>query len=205
MRTSKPISTISYNTKSFLKMKLDELVSSHKISDYMFIVHTAEEDELKDHIHLFIQPNTLLDTMDLQDHFKELDPKNPDKPFGCINFQYSERDDWILYCEHNPVYLQMKGQSREFIYSKEDFVFCDINTFERNYIHALKGSKFAEDCKQLSVLKNLLNGEVSPYDVFLNNMIPLNKASSISSLFNLQGLYLDRNGGKTHSPKQTSG
>ena len=71
MRTSKPIATISYNSETYLRDKLNELIKSHKISDYMFIKHKAESDERKDHIHLWIKPNTLLDTMDLQKHFTE--------------------------------------------------------------------------------------------------------------------------------------
>lgn len=72
MRTSKPIATISYNSADFLKLRLNDLIKSKKICDWMFIQHTAEADEKKDHIHLWIKPNTLLDTMDLQEHFLEL-------------------------------------------------------------------------------------------------------------------------------------
>ena len=52
MNTQREISTISYNSKSFLARKLVELTRSHKISDWMFIEHYKEEDEAKDHIHL---------------------------------------------------------------------------------------------------------------------------------------------------------
>ena len=51
----------------------------HKICDWYFVYHFAEIDERKDHIHLFIQPNTLLDTMDLQDFLREIDPKGNEK------------------------------------------------------------------------------------------------------------------------------
>lgn len=37
MRTSKPISTISYNTIDFLERRLKELTDKHIISNYMFI------------------------------------------------------------------------------------------------------------------------------------------------------------------------
>ena len=57
MNTSRPISTISYNSKIFLDFKLKELVEKHLVSDFMYIIHTAEDDELKDHIHLFLKPN----------------------------------------------------------------------------------------------------------------------------------------------------
>ena len=67
MRTSKPIATISYNTEEYLVSRLQELVRNKKICDYMYIKHFKEEDETKDHIHLWIKPNTLIDTMDIQD------------------------------------------------------------------------------------------------------------------------------------------
>ena len=49
MNTSAPISAISYNTESYLKMVLNRLYDLHIISDYMYILHKAEEDEKKDH------------------------------------------------------------------------------------------------------------------------------------------------------------
>ena len=75
MNTRSPISTISYNTEKFLKMKLDELVDNKMISYYMFIFHQPEIDDLKPHIHLYIEPNKQLDTMYLTDYFKEFKTK----------------------------------------------------------------------------------------------------------------------------------
>ena len=71
MNTRSPISTISYNTVDFLKLKLDELIASKTISFYMFIKHEPEIDDLKPHIHLYIEPNRQLDTMVLTDYLKE--------------------------------------------------------------------------------------------------------------------------------------
>lgn len=100
MNTRKEISTISYNSVEFLTEKLQELLNEHIISDYMFIPHKAEEDETKDHIHLWIKPNKLLDTMDLQSFLQEYDPLHPDKPLKCIDFRFAKTDDWILYSIH---------------------------------------------------------------------------------------------------------
>ena len=145
MRTSKPIATISYNSREFLIKKLDELYENHKISDYMLIPHFAEADETKkNHTHLHIKPNTLLDTMELQAYFKEFDPQNPKKPLGCIDFVISDVDHWILYCQHYPPYLASKGESREYTYHKDDFIYKDEDTFEDKYYHAFKGSDWAK-------------------------------------------------------------
>ena len=120
MNTQRAISTISYNSIPFLSRKLLELTRSHKISDFMYIRHFAEEDETKDHIHLWIKPNKRLDTMELQDYLKEPDLDKPDKMLGCIDFRTSEVDEWIPYVLHDPRYLRYKHESRKFSYAKED-------------------------------------------------------------------------------------
>ena len=43
MRTSKPFSTISYNTEDYLTAKLDELVTTRKIEFYAFIEHSRTQ------------------------------------------------------------------------------------------------------------------------------------------------------------------
>lgn len=192
MRTSKPVSTISYNTEAFLKAKLDELLRNKKICDYMFIQHAAEEDERKDHIHLWIKPNTLLDTMDLQQHFTEIDPKNPLKPLKCIDFRASVTDEWILYSEHFEPYLATKGESRHYHYTKDDFVFADEDTFEDLYYHAHKGSEFA---KRFAILQQLSDGHYNPAELVLNGTVPLNMATQLQAF-----TYM-----KTHYGKTTRG
>ena len=42
MQTSKPMSTISYNSEKFLKSQLDYLLRSHVIDYYMYIKHIGE-------------------------------------------------------------------------------------------------------------------------------------------------------------------
>lgn len=197
MRTSKPIATISYNSQEFLVQKLDELMRNHKISDYMFINHYAEIDERKNHIHLWIKPNTLIDTMDIQKFLTELDINNPTKPLKCIDFRLSKTDDWILYCQHYAPYLATKNESREFHYSKDDFVYADEDTFEDNYYHAFKGSEWAT---RNQILQALNDGTVNPVDLVLNGSIPLNLASQLSAIEHMKTRYglLDRGGRANH-------
>lgn len=197
MRTSKPISTISYNSQEYLVMKLDELMRSHKISDYMFIHHFAEEDESKNHIHLWIKPNTLLDTMDLQNHFIELDPKHPSKPLKCIDFRVSNVDDWILYSQHYKPYLASKGESREFSYTRDDFVYPDDDTFEYLYNHAFKGSEWAQ---RNQILEQLCSCRIKPTDLILNGTIPLQMASQLNAFKYMESHYgTDRGGRDGHA------
>lgn len=196
MRTSKTIATISYNTPDFLIYKLNELIDRKKISDWMFIKHTAEQDEKKDHIHLWIKPNTLLDTMDLQNHFKEVVFES-EKPLKCIDFVNSSTDDWILYCQHFRPYLASKGQSREFCYTREDFVFYDVDNFDYNYEHAFKASEWAQKWQMLEFLND---PEIAPADLIKKGMLSLNMASQLNALKALERNYGStyRNGRKGH-------
>lgn len=196
MRTSKPIATISYNSQEFLVSKLDELIRNHKISDYMFINHFAEEDERKNHIHLWINPNTLIDSMDLQNFFKEYDIANPLKPLGCIDFKSSKVDDWILYNSHYEPYLASKGESRLYHYTRDDFVYHDEYTFEDRWNHAFKGSDWA---KRNQILMAIKEGSKSPTELIMNGTVPLNMASQLSAFKYMQTHYgTDRNGRPNH-------
>lgn len=180
MRTKKPVSTVSYNTMEFLVKKCDELLEAHKISRYMLIRHFAEADEAKDHTHVLLIPNTLIDTMAFQEHFKELDLEHPTrKPLGCIDFRLTnDIDEWVLYVEHFPPYLASKLESREFIYSKDDFIYSDEDTFEWDYRHAHNGSEWAKRNKLLQMLNN---PEVDPVNLILNGTVPFNQSSQLNA------------------------
>lgn len=196
MRTSKPISTISYNSREFLQARLDELIQSKRICDYMYIQHEREEDEKKQHIHLWIKPNTLIDTMDLQRHFLELDVQNPMKPKKCIDFRPSVVDDWILYNQHYRPYLVSKGEDRKIFYTKEDFYYYDEDNFEDLYNHAFKGSEWAQ---RNQILQALQGGLVTPTDLILNGTVPLNMATQLNAFKYMQRHYgTYRNGRPNH-------
>lgn len=200
MRTSKPVSTISYNSKEFLTGKLEELIRNHKISDYMAIFHYAEKDETKDHWHLLIKPNTLIDTMDIQDFFKEFDPEYPTKPKKCIDFRIThDIDDWILYSQHYAPYLASKAESREFHYAKSDFIYHDEDNFNDLYLHAFKGSAWA---KQYQILEQLNSKQLSPIDLIKNGTVPLNMASQLNAYKYMEKHYstLDRGSHTGHDP-----
>lgn len=197
MRGKVCMSTISYNTKDFLVAKLDELVKKHTISFYMGIYHYAEADETKDHIHLYIQPNKIIDSMDLQDYLKEIDPLKPNKPLGCIDFRKSEPDEWILYDQHYAPYLASKFESREFCYTKEDFFSSDSLTFDDLYHHAFYGSKWAQRNQMLNAIKD---SENNPINLINNGTIPLNLASQLNAYKYMQTHYgtLDRGYHENH-------
>ena len=197
MRTSKEIGTISYNTDEFLQERLEELIRNRVISDYMYIKHLPESDERKEHIHLWLKPNKLLDTMDLQDFFEEIDPGHS-KPLKVLDFRVSKTDDWILYNQHFEPYLKYKGEDREIYYSKDDFRFNDEDQFNHLYNHALKGSEFA---RRYQILQRLQDDDFSGYDMVASGLIPLNLAGNVNAFEQLRRGSLYRAGRKSHTPK----
>ena len=120
MRTSKPVSTISYNTESFLKAKIEYWKECGLIEYGMWIKHEPEADEKKAHHHVFLKPAKLIQTMDLETDSQEIDPINPNKPLKMISFRVSKESDWILYGIHDKAYLQEKGLTRDFHYDLAD-------------------------------------------------------------------------------------
>ena len=81
--------------------------------------------------------------MDLVEHFKEFDPKHPDKPLGVRPFNPSKvdkeyhPDHWILYCLHDPDYLAYKHESRSYHYTLDQIEAFDRDLLEDNYYHYL--------------------------------------------------------------------
>jgi len=194
MRTSKPIATISYNTEAFLIATLEELYRNKKICDWCFIKHYPEEDEKKEHIHLWVKPNTLIDTMDLQEKFKELDLKNPTKPLGCIDFRSSNIDDFILYGMHLEAYLLSKLEFRQYHYEKSDFKYCDEDTFNDLYNHALKGSEWAKRNQTTKIIKETWRDPASLID---SGILSLNQAPQLNA-YTYMKKHTYRNGRKGH-------
>lgn len=201
MKTRRDISTISYNSTAFLMMKLDDLIDRHIISYYMFVEHKAEEDELKDHKHVFIRPNGQIDTMDLQMLLREYDEQNPSKPLGCIHFEYSDIDNWILYSSHYPPYLASKMESRQYKYDDIMwFTSSDYMSLDYYYKHAFKESKWA---KEFQLLQVLTDGSIKPTELIDSGAISLNQASQLNAYMYMKTHYnkTDRNGRKGHNEK----
>lgn len=111
MATSKPISTISYNTEDFLKEKLNELYEQHIIQAYMYIKHIGEGGD-KDHIHLRIEPNKRIDPMDIRailtEYKREPGDEEVYKQTTVRPFRPSKEEDWFLYAVHDPQYMKIK-------------------------------------------------------------------------------------------------
>lgn len=127
MRTTKPISTISFNSEDFLKLKLNELQRAGRISFWAYVMHQPEDDEggKKVHAHVFVEPSKMLQTDDLKLELMEYDPQCPTKPLGCISWHSSKFDPWYMYAIHDRRYLASKGQSRRYQYRADNVVSSD--------------------------------------------------------------------------------
>ena len=197
MATSRELSTISYNTIPFLIDKLNDLHNRHIIIDWFFIKHFHEPDEGKDHIHLWIKPNVLIDIMDLQDEFKEYLP-GEDKPRKCIDWNLSKRDDALLYFLHDPTYLDWKKESRKYHYDKKEMYVCDDDQFEISFHHAFYESEFAQALRDGDYYKNHVHdGNLA--SLVYSGQVKLSLAPSLLALDKL-----DRNGRTTHTPIEKS-
>lgn len=136
MKTSKPISTISFNTEPFLKGKLRELEKAGIIEFWSYIRHDPEPDEMGDeaggkvHFHVYMEPAKMIQTTEIRASFKEPDPTNT-KPLGCLLVEKSNFDNWYLYALHDADYLASKGQSRVFAYEAEQ-----VRTSDEDDLHS---------------------------------------------------------------------
>lgn len=123
MKTNLPISSISYCDKEYLKNILDGLILQEDIKFYAFIFHFAEKVELKNHIHLYIEPCHRVDTEEIKNILVQNEFQ------GTISFKKSHFDDWFLYSVHNKEYLEDKGLLKNHFYSIENFVSNDSVEF----------------------------------------------------------------------------
>ncbi len=127
MRTSKPLSTISYNTDGFLNIRLNEFMQNHIISEWYYIRHLPEDDEGggKEHIHLYVEPSKMIQTDSLRESFAEFDPNMPLKPLTCPCWRQSKFADWYMYAIHNVDYLNSKGMMKKYHYKIDDVIAWD--------------------------------------------------------------------------------
>lgn len=198
MKTSKPFSTISYNTVDYLRLKLDELVDRRKIDFYAFVDHYPEEDEKKAHKHLLIVPNGRIDTDQVLDYLIEIDPSKPDKPLKCMRPQSSKFADWYLYAVHDSSYLASKGQARKYHYQQSDIV-CSDTDYLVEQIHTIDFSKL----NRFNELRSAARSGTPFYNLLMNGFIPVQQVYAYKQAYDIMSLgdTTERNGKQGHEPK----
>lgn len=198
MRTTKPFSTISYNTPGFLVSKLDDLVRKRVLSFYTFVYHYAEEDEKKDHIHLLCIPNGTIQTDSITDLLEEFDPTHPIDPLGVKPWTSSKFGDWFLYCSHDTAYLASKGQVRKHHYPESDFVSSDSD-YLHELVTTIDRSKYAKTQDFIEAIQRGVPFE----EMCIKGQIPAPQFNQWSAMYSYvaEGL-IRRNGRVSHSPRE---
>ncbi len=179
MKTSKPIATISYNSPEFLKAKIEEWKNKGIIEYGMWIKHDPEQDEKKDHYHVFLRPARLIQTMDLENDSCEIDPQHPDKPFKMIGFRVSKESDWTLYAIHDPAYLMEKGLEREFVYSFSDIQTTCEDTLNDIITHLSDDRKGRLEYRLIDCINRGMNWQ----EIARSGLIPLRHMSGAKIMY----------------------
>lgn len=187
MKTSKPFSTISYNSAEFLQVKLDDLINRRKIAFYCFLDHLPEEDEKKSHKHLFIVPNGQINTDEVLQYLLEIDISNPSKPLGCIPPHSSKFGDWYLYTLHDKDYLASKGQTRKYAYTREEMVVSDTD-YLLEEIHQIDFSKYT----RTKALREAVQKGMAFDELVATGQIPIQQVYAHSYAFSVIRDYENR-------------
>lgn len=169
MKTSKPISTISYNSEAFLKNKIEYWKSIGLIEFGMWIKHNPEADEKKIHYHVFLRPAKLIQTTDLENDSLEIDPNKPDKPFKMVGFRNSNESDWTQYSLHDPVYLAEKGLERSHHYEIKDIQSTCEDTLQDILTHISDKRKGSIEYR----IRDMIKKDMSWQQIVASGMIPL--------------------------------
>lgn len=202
MRTSKYLSTISYNSDNFLQNVLNSLVDKRNIVFWAYIEHFPEKNELKKHKHLVIQPNGLLNTDCIIDDFIEEVPE--DKPLNIMPFRVSKIDDCLLYFLHDKQYLIKKFLKKKYTYDLLDFRTSDFDylrelynsvdmssysVVERLNDFAAAGVPFVELCKRGFIPINQLLNYKRFYDILLSENFTLSSVKRENLIFPVQNKF----------------
>lgn len=194
MQTTKLISTISYNTPSFLRGKLKTLVGSAVLEYAHWVIHEPEEDETKQHIHVVMKPNRRLDTSALRNEFIEK-LADEEKPRGVLPFRSTSRmSDWILYSAHDVQYLLRRGETRKHSYNLEQFGSTCIDLLEEDW----RDCHRADDSK-IPLLREYAKQGKSWVDVLQLGIIPTNQLFQYKDVFfTFLQSHTERNGRNVH-------
>lgn len=138
MNTSRPQSTISYNTERFLKKTLNDLINDGTISFWFYIKHKPDSDDKVEHIHLRIELRKKIDTIEFASNFIQhiRDKKHPITK--TRSFQYSDCNNWFCYVVHNLDYLAYKNMTRNIQYTLLDIKSNDKEECEYRYKIAME-------------------------------------------------------------------
>jgi hypothetical protein len=158
------------------------------------VYHLADEDELKDHIHMVLKPSKRLDTNDLRKFYNEIDPTNP-LPRTCTMKWHATNsmDDWLLYAKHDPAYLSSKGQFRRYHYKWDDIQSTDLDSLRQD-IAAIDMRKYLI----LEWLEDAVRNKTPFFILVQQGLIPIAQRSQYEFQYNaLQRAIENESNGKS--------
>ena len=177
MSTKRPLSTISFNTDSYLQSVLSDLAQDGIIQSYIYITHFAEEDTKKNHIHLMLVPAKPLDACKVRKRFIE---PCADGDLQCLPFQPSKLTDWLLYAMHFPPYLVRKGIVRVHHYNLQEF--CTNEPYEWLEDIFFRGSEELENKRVSTFLDRVNNGDDFG-TILASGLVPFNQVIFYDKLY----------------------
>lgn len=178
--TKKPLSTISFNSETYLRSVLDKFVSSGKLQSWMYVKHLAEEDTKKDHIHLLLMPSSVVNPVAIRKEFIEPSFDKNSYDLGCLPFVNSKISDWLLYSLHYEPYLNQKGLSRLNHYQLIDVITNEsmdyVNQCFSDAVEGLQNSRIG------SFLSMAMNGSTFG-ELLASGIVPPNHVIFYEKLF----------------------
>ena len=195
MKTSKEISFITWSDVLFVRKKSDELLNKGFISYYHFIEHKAEKDETKDHIHWFAVPEGQIETKQIIEFFTQFDSAHPDKPIKPADVHKSKFIDSYFYYLHDPDYLAMKGESRQYIYEESDFITSSFDEMHEKYLRSDKSKIKGNHALKI---KHAIENNVSFVELLKNGEVPIQLINQYRTAYEMMGATVYRNGRPGH-------
>lgn len=188
MKTKCFLSTICYSPVEWVSSRLDTYRSSGKIDFYCFIPHKAEEDEKKDHIHLFLIPSVPIDTKDLD--VLLMCPQDDGQELGTCGIWHTvgknNVSDFLLYVLHDVMYMRIKGYSdRKYTYSEKDFITSHEDGLNTLIYDAYHTSMFTFNRRVLDMIIKSKDITQTGKELVLNGYIPLNSTCSFHHLLQI--------------------
>lgn len=132
-KTSSPISSISYNTKEFLILKLNSLIYQGYLSYWEFIEHLPDTDDKKRHIHLYCVPNKSLDLVYFKNLFDEA-PKIISEKYINIRYKYITNNIKLFCCSFG----------KKFVYQKIRYAYYDCRVVKPLKCLPFRKSKYGD-------------------------------------------------------------
>lgn len=197
MNTRRILSNISFNSPTFFSMIVGELALDGLMDWCYWIVHKADNDDKKEHIHFCFQPSRQIDTLQFNKLFYQWDfigidsiekygvldelsidnwiPRKPTTRYQPV----LSLDDWLLYCKHDNEYLEQKGLVRKHHYEWSEFSSTDYDSLEHD-INNIDYTKIS----RLKILKEGAINYVPFYQLVQSGQLPIQFRAQYEKQYN---------------------